>query len=141
MRRWFVLALGLTVAGGCTRSQPQNGGAATQTPAVQPATQAQSGSAASVSAETGAPVIYVDVRTPEEYAEGHVRGAINIPYDQMAQRWTELQKDEGRAIVLYCRTGHRAGIALTELQQHGFAHAVNGGGLAALEQRGLPVTK
>lgn len=141
MRRWVVLALGLAVAGGCTRSQPQAGGASTQAPAAQPATQTQPGSTASAPAEAAVPVVYVDVRTPEEYAQGHVRGAINIPYDQMAQRWTELQQDEGRAIVLYCRTGHRAGIALAELQKHGFAHAVNGGGLTDLQQRGVPVTK
>ncbi len=91
------------------------------------------------SAAAGADTVWVDVRTPAEYAAGHVRGAVNIAYDQMEQRWSELERYRGRPIVVYCRSGHRASIALQVLQAHGFTTASNGGGLAALSQRGEPV--
>ena len=51
----------------------------------------------------------LDVRTPEEYAAGHVPGAVNIPHDQLASRLAEVPKDT--EVVLYCRSGRRAEIA------------------------------
>jgi rhodanese-related sulfurtransferase len=63
--------------------------------------------------------LVVDVRTPGEYAAGHVPGAINVPFDQVAARVAELGPKDG-AIVLYCRTGRRTGIAASTLQQLGF---------------------
>jgi rhodanese-related sulfurtransferase len=61
----------------------------------------------------------VDVRTPGEYATGHLPGAVNVPYDQVAARLDELGPRDG-AIVLYCRSGRRTGIAAATLQQLGF---------------------
>jgi phage shock protein E len=61
--------------------------------------------------------LVLDVRTPEEYAAGHVPGAILIPHDQLALRLDALQRD--RPIVVYCRTGRRSGLAETLLRQHG----------------------
>ncbi|HFB65381.1 MAG TPA: rhodanese-like domain-containing protein [Aeromonadales bacterium] len=67
--------------------------------------------------------IILDVRTPEEYAEGHVPGAINISHDVIDKKINELIKLNGgknATIAVYCRSGHRAGIALKELQKQGF---------------------
>ena len=61
----------------------------------------------------------VDVRTPEEYAGGHVPGAVNIPYDEMGRRFGELGPIT-TPLLLYCRTGHRSGIAIQTLREHGF---------------------
>jgi rhodanese-related sulfurtransferase len=61
----------------------------------------------------------VDVRTPEEFAAGHAKGAISVPFDQIAARAGELG-DRSRPVVLYCRTGRRSGIAAAELQRLGF---------------------
>jgi phage shock protein E len=59
----------------------------------------------------------LDVRSPEEYASGHVPGAVNIPYDQVASRIAEVPKDKD--VVLYCKSGRRAGIAAEVLAGQG----------------------
>ncbi len=61
----------------------------------------------------------VDVRTPAEYAAGHVPGAVNIPYDEIGQRSAELGPAE-TPLVLYCHSGRRAGIAIRTLAAKGF---------------------
>ena len=77
------------------------------------AVQSRLGSAA------GAPVL-LDVRTPEEFAAGHLPGAKNIPYDQIPSRIRELKSVQDSEIVVYCRTGRRAGIAIDILSGAGF---------------------
>ena len=70
--------------------------------------------------------LLVDVRTPAEYARGHLEGAINIPYDQIGARAGELG-DKDREIVLYCRSGRRSGIAKQTLEKQGFTRLFNAG--------------
>lgn len=60
--------------------------------------------------ESRAPFI-LDVRTPEEFSAGHISGALNVPYDQLASRLEEMPKDKSTEIVVYCKSGRRAGIA------------------------------
>jgi phage shock protein E len=66
------------------------------------------------------PVVLIDVRTPEEYAAGHIPGAVNIPYDMLPTRLHELEGHQGDEVVVYCRTGRRAKIAETVLTEAGF---------------------
>jgi rhodanese-related sulfurtransferase len=61
----------------------------------------------------------VDVRTPEEFADGHVPGALNIPYDQIAQRAAEIGPPS-TPVLVYCKTGRRSGIAAKALAGKGF---------------------
>jgi len=75
------------------------------------------GATAKSLAAAGAKV--VDVRTAEEFASGHVPGAINIPYDQIARRASEIGPPSTQ-VVLYCRTGRRSGIAVEALQKAGY---------------------
>jgi rhodanese-related sulfurtransferase len=80
----------------------------------------------------------LDVRSPEEYASGHVPGAVNIPYDQMASRIAEVPKD--RDVVLYCRTGRRAGIAAEVLAGQGYTRLQHlEGDIVAWVEKGRPV--
>ncbi len=85
------------------------------------------------------PTLFVlDVRSGEEYAAGHVPGAVNVPHDQVAARIAELPKD--RQIVLYCRSGRRAGVAAEVLAANGFkslAHLT--GDMPAWATSGNPV--
>ena len=62
----------------------------------------------------------LDVRAPEEFVTGHVPGAVNIPYDQVAARLAEVPKDKD--VVLYCRSGRRAAMAAEVLAGNGYAH-------------------
>jgi rhodanese-related sulfurtransferase len=67
----------------------------------------------------------VDVRTPAEFAEGHVNGSTNIPLDQVA---TELEQFKGKEqIIVFCRSGNRSGQAKMILEQNGFKNVINGG--------------
>jgi protein-disulfide isomerase/rhodanese-related sulfurtransferase len=91
--------------------------------------------------------LFVDVRSPAEFAHGHVPGAVNIPVDDIARRWNELPKDE--MLVLYesgkanpadvCAASRAAGRVLLA---HGFSPdlvRVYEEGLAGWEKAGLPV--
>jgi phage shock protein E len=84
-------------------------------------------------------VVFVDVRTRFEFADGHVEGARHIPYDEMPARWRELEDVRDERILLYCRTGSRSRAALQVLQDRGFTKAENAGGIAALRRAGLRI--
>ena len=66
-----------------------------------------------------APAI-LDVRTREEYAAGHVRGAINIPFNEVGRRAVELDAHRERPLIVYCGHGPRAWMAGAVLRGHGF---------------------
>ena len=65
-------------------------------------------------------LVVLDVRTPAEFAAGHVPGARNIPHDQVAARLDELAASRDQTVVLYCRTGRRSGLAAEVLRSAGF---------------------
>lgn len=65
-------------------------------------------------------LVVLDVRTPEEYAAGHVVGARNIPHTQVAERLAELGDARERDVVVYCRSGRRSELALETLRAAGF---------------------
>jgi phage shock protein E len=65
-------------------------------------------------------LLVLDVRTAAEYAGGHLPGAVNIPHGELAARIAELDGERERDIVVYCRTGVRAGEALEVLGKAGF---------------------
>lgn len=75
----------------------------------------------------------IDVRNDWEFESGHYTGALNIPLDQLPQRLQELESAEG-AIVLYCRSGNRSGMALNFLKQQGYENLYNGGGVEDMLQ-------
>jgi len=75
------------------------------------------GATAKALAAGGAEV--VDVRTAEEFASGHVPGAIHIPYDEIARRAAEIGPPS-TPVLLYCRTGRRSAIAVKALQKAGY---------------------
>lgn len=86
-----------------------------------------------------APVV-IDVRTPDEYATGHIPGALNIPFDQVADRIAEIDAPNG--VALYCMVGPRARKGETALLAAGYASVLHiEGGLAAWQAAGLPVER
>lgn len=62
--------------------------------------------------------LLVDVRTPQEYNERHIPGALNLPLQELEARTAELPKD--RTLVLYCRSGNRSSMARRFLLSHGY---------------------
>jgi len=67
----------------------------------------------------------VDVRTPGEFADGHVKGSVNIPLDTVGAQITKFKNKKN--IIVFCRSGARSGQAKNILQQHGITDVVNGG--------------
>jgi rhodanese-related sulfurtransferase len=67
----------------------------------------------------------VDVRTPAEFAEGHVNGSVNIPLDQVQNQLAKFKNKEN--IVVFCRSGNRSSQAKSILEQNGFTNVTNGG--------------
>jgi phage shock protein E len=90
--------------------------------------------------EAGAAPVVIDVRTPAEYASGHVPGAINIPFDQVAQRIAEIDAPQG--VALYCMVGPRARKGEAALLAAGYESVFHlEGGLAAWQAAGLPIER
>ena len=86
-----------------------------------------------------APVI-LDVRSPEEFAEGHIPGAINVPYDQIAANLDSLASFLTAEVVVYCRTGRRAGVAEKALREAGFTRVMDlEGHMTTWNEAGLPI--
>ncbi len=71
--------------------------------------------------------IWIDVRTSEEYASGHLEGAKNIPHEVVAQQIAEIAPDKNASIVVYCRSGRRSAIAQEALQALGYTQVINAG--------------
>jgi phage shock protein E len=91
--------------------------------------------------EPGEDVVFVDVRTPAEYAAGHVAGATLIPHHEMGRRWKELRDRRKKRILVYCRTGSRSAVATRVLASQGFDRVENAGGIGGLKRAGLEIRR
>jgi len=76
--------------------------------------------------------LIVDVRTPEEYRKGHIKGSINVPHTEVKTRMSEFGADPSRPIVVYCGKGGRAEHARMSLQEEGFTNVWNLGSYSNL---------
>lgn len=84
------------------------------------------------------PLQLLDVRTPGEFAQGHIKGAINIPYDQLNKHLASLDKET--EIVVYCRSGRRAAIAEEVLINNGLLKVSHlEGDMLGWEAKGLAI--
>jgi rhodanese-related sulfurtransferase len=82
----------------------------------------------------------LDVRTPQEFAAGHVPGAVNVPHDQLASRLAEVPRDKD--VVLYCRSGRRSALAADVLAANGYSRVSHlEGDMNAWVERGRPIEK
>lgn len=125
MTRWFLLAaLTLSACG----SSAQAGDPVREVPV--------SVLKADLDAKT-VPLL-IDVRTPEEFAAGHVPGAKNIPLDQVPNRLAEFGSKDAEVYVI-CQSGGRSARAAATLQSHGFKPVNVSGGTGAWRAAGHPV--
>mgnify|MGYP001551764085 FL=1 len=87
-------------------------------------------------------VVVLDVREPSETIGGKIAKAIQIPASAIAKRVGELEKFKDKTLLVYCKSGARAGIACKELSKSGFdkVYSLNGG-LLAWQDAHLPVSK
>lgn len=145
----FFVSL-LLLAGGC--AQPADDGATAEAPAPAPAqATAEPEAATEIEAarllerirgdEADRPLV-LDVRTPEEFAEGHVPGAVNIPHTELPERLAEVRAAGDVDIVLYCRSGRRAGVAHETLAEAGFQRLLHlAGDMNGWTRQDMPVER
>ncbi len=78
--------------------------------------------------------LLVDVRSKQEFDEGHLDGAINIEWDKTDDLIAAIGDDKQRQVVFYCRSGNRAGKSILELNSKGYTNIFNATGIEALKE-------
>lgn len=77
--------------------------------------------------------VILDVRTPGEYSQGHIKGSKNAPLSELDKHTKGLSKDQ--AIITCCASGMRSGSAKSMLKSKGFTNVHNGGGWMSLKSK------
>lgn len=86
--------------------------------------------------------LILDVRTPEEFAAGHLDQAVNISHDRLVDQLPQIQQYAATPVLLYCRSGNRVAKAAEVLTRAGFTNLHHlAGDMQAWEAAGLPVVK
>ena len=81
----------------------------------------------------------LDVRSPEEFAAGHLEGAVLVPVTQLSERLGELPEDLSTPMIVYCAAGTRGNFALALLKLAGYENVRNmSGGFNAWKEAGFP---
>lgn len=81
--------------------------------------------------------VLLDVRTKEEYAQGHIPGSKNLPLQEIGNAEAQI-KDKNTPIFVYCLSGGRSGQARRQLLKMGYEHVTNIGGISAYRGRREP---
>jgi len=84
--------------------------------------------------------ILLDVRTPSEFAAGHIAGAVNLDVQSATFPQMLTTLDPAKNYAIYCHSGNRSKAAMTAMQQNGFSHLFDlAGGIGAWQSAGGPV--
>ncbi len=128
------LVIGVVLTGGCTTSEPEP-----PTQIIENLTPQQADDLIQANANN-VDFFIIDVRTPGEFAEGHIENAIVIDYhsDIFADRIGYLDRD--KIYLIYCDVGNRSGVSLALFEELGFMEVYNMlDGINAWQEAGLPV--
>jgi rhodanese-related sulfurtransferase len=139
-----LVALGLaTVLAACggTDTEAPEAGSATTTEASGPGVVAVGADEAVTLLAERDDLVVVDVRTPEEFASGHVAGAELLDIYDPAFRDGVDGLDRDAAYLVYCRTGNRSGQAVALMEELGFTEVYDAGGLDALASAGASIDR
>ena len=79
--------------------------------------------------DSGEEHIVLDTREQDEYDEGHIPGAILIPYTEIENKAEEMLTDKDKLILVYCRSGRRSKIAAESLSKLGYTNVKEFGGI------------
>ena len=85
--------------------------------------------AAGARLDSGDPVVLLDVRTAEEFAEGHIPGAVCLPVEAIGRTAPAELPDKSAEILVYCRSGSRSAKAARKLTGLGYTHVADFGGI------------
>lgn len=117
MKKLYVLILAALMLTGCTFGS--------KTAAYRQVSSAE----AAAMMETEKNYVIVDVRTPEEFAEGHIPGAVNVPNERIGNSGISELPDKSQLILVYCRSGNRSKQAAEKLAAQGYRNVVEFGGI------------
>jgi len=118
-----------TAAATGSRALPAASTVIATTPGLASAYRAISPADAKKRIDAGEEIILLDVRTPEEYAEGHIAGSVLLPLDEIDAKAGEALKDKDAPIFVYCRSGRRSKIAAEALVSMGYTEVYDLGGI------------
>lgn len=85
--------------------------------------------------------VVVDIRSQKDFGNGHIRGAINIPYADFDKRMDELEKHKEQPVIIVCNIGQTSGAVTKKLKNAGFNAARLRGGITEWKGQNLPVVK
>lgn len=86
--------------------------------------------------------LVIDIRSPAEFADGHIPNARNLPADKLAERIGEIEKFKSRPLIVNCKSGMRSASACGQFKKFGFEKVFNlAGGVGAWQQAGLPIKR
>jgi rhodanese-related sulfurtransferase len=137
MRRWFpsgvLVTLALIASTACAR-QPASPASKFRNLSGQQAREL-------ITKNRGNPgFIVLDVRTPAEFAAGHLPGAVNVDFRAADFETRASKLERSKSYLVYCRAGHRSGLALPILQRLGFTSLYHlEGGITEWQRERLPV--
>ncbi len=125
MKNWILLLIAAVALAACESkpSEPAEPGAAVEVSAPAVFSVVRGEQAKDLVAK-GAKLL--DVRTPGEFASGHIDGAVNIPVQELQTRLGEL--DKVQPVVVYCASGKRSSAAMSMMKEGGFAQVYDLGG-------------
>ena len=120
MKKLIILLLAVMMLTACGQDKENNQGAVYMNITAEEAKQI-------MDSEEG--YIILDVRTREEYDQGHIPGAIVIPHEEIAEKAEDVLTDKDQLILVYCRSGRRSKIAAEALVELGYTNIKEFGGI------------
>jgi phage shock protein E len=87
------------------------------------------------------PYTIIDVRSVEEFSEGHIKGAVNIPFNQWDKFEQQLNELKGKTVVVYCRSGRRAGLFMEATKDLGIQYLHLDGDFQGWAENNLPIVQ
>lgn len=129
MKRSIIVLMLITMASsvGCTTQKPSQTSKDTQTLEVINVSPEK----AKEMIEENDNIIVLDVRTEEEFKEGHLEGAILLPDNQISNKAESILPDKDAKIIVYCRSGRRSAGASEALSQLGYSNVFDLGGITS----------
>ena len=120
MKKWILLLLAVMLFTACWQGNKNGQEAAYMNITAEEAKQIM---------ESREGYIILDVRTQEEYDQGHIPGAIVISHEEIAEKAEEVLTDKDQLILVYCRSGRRSKIAAEALAELGYTNIKEFGGI------------
>ena len=120
MKKWIHILLALILFAGCGQTNENTQEAVYMNITAQEAKEIM---------DTQEGYIILDTRTQEEYDEGHIPGAIVLPYDEVLEKAEGILTDKNQLILVYCRSGRRSKLAAEDLVKLGYTNIKEFGGI------------